>query len=292
MNTNSLNNILRILACFLCASVGPAPLSAAGGSLIARSGAKLVDDAIEASIRVSGRGFSHEASQRAAREALEAAVARYGDDALQAARHGGVELFEAAARHGDDVLSLAARTTPDGARALATRSDELLPLARRYGPDFLTLEGRAPGLASRAVQQFGSENITYLARNVPADDLAKLVGYAEKADSPATRRLLLETYKREGSSIFQKIPPKLVLSGGVSAAMITAAYQLSKTPGDWMNDPENKLLAALLIGFLGLSGISFAGLILLMVLHRFGLVSSLRTRSKTEPATSHSDVHV
>ncbi len=72
---------------------------------------------------------------------------------------------------------------------------------------------------------FGDDGAQQIARQVPAEDLPRLLKYAEQADTPETRCLLLDAYKKEGSLIFQRIPPSLVLATGLSASMIYVTHR-------------------------------------------------------------------
>jgi hypothetical protein len=53
------------------------------------------------------------------------------------------------------------------------------------------------------------------------------VGYAKKADSPATQQMLMDYYKKGGTHFLEKLNWKHIMAGGLSAAAITAAYQIS-----------------------------------------------------------------
>lgn len=192
-------------------------------SVAVRGLSQLIDEALNVAAKVSGKALG-KAERALALGRLRDAALRYGDDALFAARKGGIELIDAAARHGDDVWRFASKV-PSGARALAMRTDELLPLARRMGPEVLEIEARSPGLARHVVGQFGDDAIRYFARSVPQADASKLLGYAAKADSPGTRALLLETYKKGGTRFLEKLDWKHIMATGLSVAMITAAYQ-------------------------------------------------------------------
>ena len=182
--------------------------------------------AVEAATRVSGRAIEP-AARRIVIESLEHVALSVGDDALRAARNGGLELCEAAAVHGDEIWRIAAKASPEGARALALRPGELLPLARRIGPEVLELEAKVSGLPVHVSQQFGDDAVRYFAVQVPAKDATRLVGLAQRADSQATRELLLNTYKDKGAAFLQRFDWKVVLATGLSTAMITGTYKVS-----------------------------------------------------------------
>jgi hypothetical protein len=136
-----------------------------------------------------------------------------------------VELVEATAKYGDDVMRVAVEATPAARRILALEPGRMLPLVRELGEEALEIEAKSPGLARRAFTTFGDDGARQIARTVPADDLPRLLKYAEQADTPETRSLLLDAYKKEGPSIFERIPASLVLATGLSASMIYGTHR-------------------------------------------------------------------
>ena len=188
-------------------------------------GAKYLDDVLEIASKVSGKTLTP-AGRKLALTQLRNAVAKHGDMAIIAARKGGFELMTVAGKYGDDVWQFAGKV-PAGARALAMRPRELLPLTRRIGTEVLELEARSPGMTRHVVKNFGDDGVRYFAKHVPAQDAARLMGYAGKADSPATRQMLLDYYKKGGTHFLEKLNWKQIMAGGLSAAAITAAYQIT-----------------------------------------------------------------
>lgn len=184
-----------------------------------------IREALKLAAEKSGRELAEASGRQAAESVLERSVARFGDVALRAAADGGLELIEAAAKHGDDVMKLAVEVSPAARRVFALETEALLPLARRIGPEALELEAKAPGKAAKVLQVFGDDAGKVIAKSVPAEDLPRLLTYAEKADSPATRKLLLTAYQKEGKSLFERIPAKLVLAGGVTATMLYGTHR-------------------------------------------------------------------
>lgn len=210
-----------------------------GCALPLAASAKLVREAVEAAAKVSGKTMT-KASKKAAVKILAEAFAKYGDDALRTARRGGLEAIGAGGRYGDDFWKLARGAAPEAVRSFALHADDLMPLARRLGPDFLRLEGKVPGLGAKAVAVFGDDAARALAQSAPPDDIAKLLAYSGKADSPATRELLLDTYRKGGGKFLGALDWKTVMATGLSAAMITAAYQVSDGVGDGIRTVAEK----------------------------------------------------
>lgn len=266
--------------CMLCVCLTLASLPAASASPLTM----LARETIERAFVVSGR----EGVERGARESLEraaaAAVSRQGPAAAQAIQHGGLELLEATTRLGDDVLRLAKATGPAGQRALALEADRLVPLARQYGPAVLELEARAPGLGDRVFKTFGSDLAPAVAREAATADLPRLLLAAGRADSPSTRAMLWQGYKRGGSAFLKRIDWKVVMAVGASVAVIDAAHRTT-APFDAAADVmrENPELTAKTVGRVagwasfgwGIMPLAIVG----CLLWRFGLMPWHRPRT-------------
>jgi len=213
----------RLLRPFI---IGAAAMLASTASAFATPGvSQLVREAVEFAFKKSGQEVAERASREAVEQSVEAGVKKYGSRAAQAVAEGGVELVEATAKYGDDVMRVAVEATPAARRVLALEPGRMLPLVREFGEEALEIEAKSPGLARRAFTTFGDDGARQIARQVPADDLPRLLKYAEQADTPETRRLLLDAYKKEGPSIFERIPASLVLATGLSASMIYGTHR-------------------------------------------------------------------
>lgn len=188
-------------------------------------GVKYLDDVLDIAAKISGKTLTP-AARKAALSQLRNAAAKHGDNAILAARKGGLELMKVAGKYGDDVWNFASKV-PAGARALAMRSKELLPLARRIGSDVLRLEARSPGIAKHVVKSFGDDGVRYFAKHVPAVDASRLIGYAGRANTPATRQMLMDYYKKGGTNFLDKLNWKHIVASGLSASMIISAYKVS-----------------------------------------------------------------
>lgn len=187
---------------------------------------KVIQEVLEQAAKVSGKTLNP-ASKEAAELAMRKAIASHGDDILRIVREGGLETLEQGAKHGDDFWRLCAHS-PRAARSLALHADDLLPIARRIGPEVAELEARAPGMTMQIAEHYGDDGIRALTK-APANDISKLVCGAQNADSPATRELLLNTYKKskDGSKFLSKIDWKVVAASGLSAGVIISAYKVS-----------------------------------------------------------------
>lgn len=171
-------------------------------------------EVIEQLSRAAGR-----APARGAAEALERALVREGDAALEMARRGGLGLPEAAARHGDEVFRYAVRV-PEAAPALAARADELLPLARAHGEDLLRLEARVPGLGGDAARLFPQGDALRRLSRLPPDQARDIISYAHHATDAEAPLLLLRAVERGGGAVLRRLDPKTILALGLSSAMV------------------------------------------------------------------------
>ncbi|MEA1969249.1 MAG: hypothetical protein U9N77_13670 [Thermodesulfobacteriota bacterium] len=226
MSNIILKKIKIRIALLLCAwMLLSAPTTQAFVAPAVKISAKHLDAALELAAKVSGKVLTP-ATRKAALTQLRNAVVKHGEEAILVARKGGLELITAAEKYGDDVWKFASRA-PEGARALAMHPRELLPLTRRIGTEVLQIEAKAPGLAKQVVRNFGDDGVRYFGKHVPAGDATRLVGYAKKADSQAARQMLLEIYQKRGTHFLDKLSWKHIMAGGLSASMITAAYQIS-----------------------------------------------------------------
>jgi hypothetical protein len=168
------------------------------------------------------------------------------------------------------MVKLATKASPQARRVLALNPEELVPLSRRVGVDAIELEAKVPGQAKHVFVLFGDDGGRYVARNVRSEDLPRLIKYGEMTDSDTTRRALLEAYKKEGKSLFERIPPKLVLAGGLTAAMLIGTDKLTDAVGNAI-DEDRGIVERVLNHTVSVAGIIVGGLVLLL-LWRFRLM--------------------
>ena len=188
---------------------------------------EVLEQTVERTAKRSGRTLSEQGAKRAASESVERLAKTYGTDVLPVVEDGGLELLEAVPRYGDEVIKIAAKASPQARRAFAMNVPELLPLARRVGVESLELEAKAPGLSSRAFQVFGDDAGKAIAKTIPGEDVPRLLKYGELAEGPKTRQMLLGAYAKEGKSLFERVPPKIVLASGLSGAMLLGTYEVT-----------------------------------------------------------------
>ncbi len=232
-----MKNFLIIFALVFCGLVA-FPVHAVGGKVVVEALSKWGDDLLEVGAKVSGRTLSKAEKATLGKVLMKSAIT-YGDDAMERIiRKGGLEVLEQSAKHGDDFLRLC-KAVPDASRALAMHTDDLLPIAKRIGPDFLRLECKAPGLAKRIVEEFGDDAARVVLAKSPGYS-ARLLSFAGKADSPATKTMLYECYKNSKNSkaFLDSLNWKHIMAGGLSVSMITAAYKVSDGIQEGISNPE------------------------------------------------------
>lgn len=274
-----MNSYLKI---YVVASIATFCSTALSGvsSTVVREAAQ----AVETAALRSGRTFESEAAKKVAIAEAERLASAHGKGVLRVVEDGGLEIMPPITKYGDDFVKIAAQASPAGRRALAMNAPDILPLARRVGVDVVELEAKAPGQASHVFQLFGDDAGKAVAKTVRTEDLPRLIKYGEKADNEGTRKLLLETYQKEGPSLFERIPPKVILAGGLSSAMLLGTYGAGaedRAKADVLqNNPDIAkavmLHAATVNGIVG--GVILLVLILVL-LWRFGLMPGQRRKS-------------
>jgi len=251
---------------------------------------EVLERVLRESAERSGREVLEGGAKRSAIETLERLSGKYGDDALKIARDGGLELIEAVPRFGDEVFEIAIKISPAARRALARGIPELLPLAKRVGVEAVELEARTPGLALKTFSTFGDDGGKIVAKSASTEDVPRLLSYGEKADSKATRDLLLAQYQKEGKSIFERIPPKLVLASGLSVSMLYGTHRGTEpfqATGDAIR--QNEGLAKDTIIQFSLVGAVVVLVLAALLFWRFGLMPWQRPKASAHSTTKNSE---
>ncbi len=132
----------------------------------------------------------------------------------------------------------------------AHASDELLSLAREFGDDAARIEARLPGLGHQAAGMFGRPALAKLAA-APADEAGRVIAYASRADSAATREALFAAWVRRGGTVLGELDKHkaLILTGGLTASILRVADGV----GDAIEDTPDKVPEAIreLAGHIG-----------------------------------------
>ena len=242
--------------------------AAATGSVPSKIGREVIELATKKSPLAAEK-----AASKATCEAIEIGLHLHGTEAYRLVDDLGIDFAQKVAGQGDEAVTLVMSVSPQARRALAHHFSELFPLARRVGPEVLELEAKCPGIARKACSCFGDSAAKQLAQTVPAEDLPRLVKYGQAADSPATKKLLLQRYADEGAKLFQRIPPKLVLASGLSASMLYGTHRGTK-PMAAVSDQiqKNPSLARHVANLMFFTGAGIVLLFCFLLLWRFRLL--------------------
>lgn len=262
----------------------------AWGGPVAAVTREVVEATVARAAKRGGVELAEHGAKDAATTTLTRLVKSHGNEVLKVVDDAGLGLLEAVPRYGDEVVELALKASPAARRALVQNLPELVPLARRVGMEALELEAKSPGLAGRVFQVFGDDAGRVVARHVPADDLPRLLKYAEKADTPATRKALLETYQKEGKHLFERIPPKLVLATGLSLSMLYGTHEVTG-PFRAMEDAirSSPSLAGDAVRVLFAWGTGLVLVVVLLLCWRLGLMPWHRKRPRAAPAAGYAN---
>jgi hypothetical protein len=242
-----------------------------------------IEIAVEQAAKISGKKIAGTATKKVVTEEVKRLAEAHGAAVLKVVEDSGLELLEAVPKHGDDLVLVAMKASPQARRALALNVDQMLPLTKRVGVEALELEAKVPGQAAHAFELFGDDAGKALAKSIPTEDLPRLVKYGEKADSAATKDLLLKSYAKEGPKLFERIPPKLVLAGGLSASMLLGtheAFETERAKADVLRD--NPEIARDVMNRSTSVWAGIALVVILLLLWRFGLMPWQGRRSNPD----------
>jgi len=242
---------------------------------------EVYEEIIEQLIKRGGKEVVEQSSRKVAAETLERLTKTYGNNVLKIVDDAGFELLEAVPKYGDDIIKISMKTSPEGRRVFAKNIPELFPLAKRIGPEAIELEAKSPGLSKQIFNVFGDDAGKAIAKNVPLEDIPRLLKYAEKADLPATKKLLLEKYNKEGKMLFERVPPKLILYSGLSASMLYGTHQATapiRAVANAIN--ENPDVAQRAVSLFGLCAATLILIVIILLLWRFDLMPWHRKQKK------------
>ena len=146
-----------------------------------------------------------QATKQAAKQATKHGVKTFGREAAESGVKAGLK---------------------QGAKALVKNSDNVaLPLMKRAALETAEHGATSPKIMQKLVVNFGDDATLKIMKKVPQSEMPMFLRYVEAADSPATRKLFMECYEKEGADIFKRITPKMVLATGLSAAMIYGTHR-------------------------------------------------------------------
>lgn len=113
-----------------------------------------------------------------------------------------------------------------GAKALIKNSDNIaLPLMKKAALETAEHGVTSPRIMQKLVVNFGDDAALKITKKVPQCEMPMFLRYVEAADSPATRKLFVECYQKEGADIFKRITPNMILATGLTATMLYGTHR-------------------------------------------------------------------
>jgi len=200
-----------------------APLLLATGYLLASTPdlkASLAGEVVERLVKASGH-FVDDASKLAAREAIEKAALKYGDEVIETVERGGFGLAEAAVRHGDDVWRFA-KLTPDAPRMLAARAEPILTIGKRWGDDAARIEMKAPACAEALAGKLPAKRLAEIAEAATPREIQRLAALATHR-LPREVEAAMTLWKRSNGKVLEHLTPARIAAYGFSMAAVIAA---------------------------------------------------------------------
>jgi len=188
--------------------------------------ASVAGEVVERLAKFSGR-FVDDAGKAAAREALEKAAAKYGDEVIEVAERGGFGLAEAGAKYGDDAWRLA-KLAPGAPKAVAARADTLVPLARRFGDDAALLEIKAPGCGEILATTLKPETLRQISTRAGKREVKRFTALAKHC-SPQEVEAAVKAWQKGGSKVLEHLTAKRIAALGFAGALVYGGHEISET---------------------------------------------------------------
>jgi hypothetical protein len=259
-------------------------------SVVTKVGKEFIEEFVEKLAIKGGKEALEKGTKKSFTETVELLIKKNGDEILKVIDDGGVEFLKSFKIYGDELVEFSIKASPKARKILAQNAEELLPLLRRVGGEALEVEAKCPGLAKSFFKTFGDDTGKALAKIAKPEDIPKLISYAEKADSPATRKLLIEAYKKEGKKVLQRIPVSLVLTSGLTASMIYGTHRLTEpTAKLGKKIDESNTIAEKAVSQFFSYGTFFLLVVTILLLWRFDLLPLARKKNSTTNSETKSE---
>lgn len=186
--------------------------------------APVVEEALEIGMKVGGKKIVTQAERELLQKQLHAKALQNGDEVILAARKGAMEVGKDGLSKGGELLHYAQKS-PQVAKALQKNPEVYKRLLQEHGNDILLIEEKAAGMAPVMAKTFSHEELHWAASKVAAHDIPRLTKFAGKANDANTRKMLLRSYEETAGKILDKLDHKKIMALGLTASMITLAYQ-------------------------------------------------------------------
>jgi len=163
------------------------------------------------------------------------------------------------------VEAAATRGVADAAVSSAVRASATLPA--RIAETCVTIELKAPGMGERALNVFGGRAAELGARNIPASDIPRLVGLAERVTDASARSRIIEAYlKAAPVEAARKSWWKEILAVGAAGGIGFGTHSAIASTGEGIADGIRQVSQPVSVAIIGL--ITGTGLLCLFVLSR------------------------
>lgn len=183
-----------------------------------------------------------------------------------------------------------------GGKAMIKNSDKIAyPLIKKATMETAEQAVTSPKIMQKLVLNYGDDAALTIIKKVPPSEMPKFLRYIDAADSPATKKLLFECFKKEGSDLFKRVTPSMVLATGLSASMLYGTYRattpivataesIEKSP-EVANNYVNKFqdsIKEILIGIFSKPILFITIILCLLILNKFGIFGKLYNFIKQE----------
>ncbi len=191
----------------------------------------------------------------------------------------------------------------EGGKVIAKNSEKLAyPLIKKAALESTEHIVTNPKVMQKLVVNFGDDAALTIMKNVPTSEMPMFLRYVDAADSPTTKKLFFECFRKEGSEIFKRVTPSMVLATGLSASMLYGTYRATTpmiaTSESIVKSPEvannfvNKFqdcFKDVLIYTLSKPILFITIILCLLILNRFGIFGKLYYFLKHEILGNNTD---
>lgn len=145
----------------------------------------------------------------------------------------------------------ATRSVVDAATVSAVQASARVPA--RIAETCIAIELKAPGMGERALNVFGGRAAELGARNIPAGDIPRLVGLAERVPDAAVRNTLIDGYlKAAPSKSARESWWKEILAVGAGSGIGFGSYSAIVTTGEAVADGIDRISHPVSVAIIGL----------------------------------------
>jgi hypothetical protein len=218
--------------------LGVAYVMASPSTVVIKGAMMAWDEVARVALQTAGKSCTDDAVKGAVKT-LTTATEQHGDEIVEAAMRGGIEVAEASLVQGRPFVDLLRRNSrtlsPAALRQAALHAHEMVRLSAQYGDDVIRLNEKLPGQTARLLGAIERSGVTkasavQMANTLPAHELARVTRCLEVAKDAPTSRAFLEAVQRGGSKFIDKLftlNARQIMAGGVTMSMVVVAEHLT-----------------------------------------------------------------